>query len=84
MTELRSGDKVKWIRPNTCVPHPDGKTDRKGEVLPVFRDKEYVGKVISTYSNNKYQVRADNYGATPKGMDSYYDQMVSKEDLTKI
>jgi hypothetical protein len=83
MTELKSGDKVKWIRPNTCVPHPDGKTDRNGEVLPVFRDKEYVGRIIST-NHEKYQVRADNYGATPKGMDSYYDQMVRKEDLTKL
>ena len=37
--ELKVGDKVSWIRPMTCVPHPEGKTDRDGNVLPVFRDK---------------------------------------------
>ena len=84
MTELKNGDKVKWIRPNTCVPHPEGKTDRKGEVLAVFRDKEYTGKIITKYNEDRIQVRADNYAATPKGLPSYYDQIVTSEDLTKI
>ena len=47
MAEFKNGDKVKWIVPMSCVPHPEGKTDRKGEVLPVFRDKEFIGEIIS-------------------------------------
>ena len=44
--ELKVGDKVSWIRPMTCVPHPEDKTDRDGNVLPVFRDKLEKGRVI--------------------------------------
>ena len=40
MAKFENGEKVKWIQEMTCVPHPKGKTDRKGNVLPVFRDKE--------------------------------------------
>ena len=44
--KFKEGDKVKWIEPMTIVPHPEGKTDRNGEVLPVFRDKEFNGRII--------------------------------------
>ena len=37
MAEFNTGDKVKWVAEMVCVPHPEGKTDRKGEVLPVFQ-----------------------------------------------
>jgi len=56
MAEIKKGDKVKWIRPMTAVPHPEGKTCRKGEVLPVFRDKEFIGEVITFCGNGKVQV----------------------------
>ena len=38
MVKFETGEKVKWTQEMTCVPHPEGKTDRKGNVLPVFRD----------------------------------------------
>ena len=56
--ELNVGDKVSWIRPMTCVPHPEGKTDRDGKVLPVFRDKLEKGRVIGTNANG-YSIRPD-------------------------
>ena len=40
MEDIKAGDKVKWIQPMCIVPHPEGKTDRLGAVLSVFRDKE--------------------------------------------
>ena len=36
MENLVKGDKVKWIEPMMCVPHPEGKTDRKGVVQSVL------------------------------------------------
>ena len=81
--DLNSGDKVKWIQPMTCVPHPEGKTDRKGAVLPVFRDKERTGVIIHACYDNRFTVRPDDTD-TPKDMESYYDRMVKAESLTKI
>ena len=85
MAEFKRGDKVKWIRPMTAVPHPEGKTCRKGEVLPVFRDKEYIGEIISLCGNNKIQVRPEGLNCElPKGIPSYFDQNIEKERLTRI
>ena len=60
MTEakFKVGDKVSWIKPMACVPHPEGKTDRNGVVLPVFRDKLEKGRVMS-YNYHGYSVRPD-------------------------
>ena len=48
MAEFNRGDKVTWIAEMQCVPHPDGKTDRKGEPLPVFRDKQMTGTIVNS------------------------------------
>jgi hypothetical protein len=86
MVDIKEGDKVKWVTKMMAVPHPEGKTDRAGVVLPVFRDTERIGTVISAHcARNKYSVRPDNLAcAAPKGMDTYYDLSVSLEELTKI
>ena len=55
MDKLESGQKVKWVQPMTCVPHPEGKTDRHGEVLPVFRDKEFTVKNIEEWEKEEKQ-----------------------------
>jgi len=86
MVDIKEGDKVKWITKMMAVPHPEGKTDRDGVVLPVFRNTERIGTVVSTNGSRKtYSIRPDNLqSATPKGMDTYYDLSVKFEDLTKI
>jgi|TARA_R110001592_G_scaffold64748_2_gene198862 hypothetical protein len=83
MTDFNSGDKVKWIQEMTCVPHPEGKTDRNGEVLPVFRDKERTGVIVHSCYDDRFTVRPDDT-TNPKGMESYYDRTVKGSKLTKI
>jgi hypothetical protein len=81
--EFKTGDKVKWIEPMSCVPHPEGKTDRNGNILPVFRDKEMTGVIVNSCYDNKYTVRPDGSN-TPKGMESYYDKMIRSKDLELV
>jgi len=85
MENLVTGDKVKWIEPMMCVPHPEGKTDRKGVVLPVFRNTERTGVVVSGANGSRKEAYIRPDGMTlPKGMPSYYDKSVKLENLTKI
>ena len=86
MSNFKTGDKVKWISKMTIVPHPEGKTDRKGEVLPVFRDKEMTGRIISSCSENRWSVRpewAEKYKDAMCG-ERYYDKVIKESDLTLI
>tara|TARA_B100001057_G_scaffold447914_1_gene487773 strand:- start:928 stop:1185 length:258 start_codon:yes stop_codon:yes gene_type:complete len=85
MSKFKTGDKVKWIEPMTIVPHPEGKTDRKGEVLPVFRDKEFKGRVIGTNASG-YSVRpewAEQYKDAMCG-ERYYDRTVEEDRLSLV
>ena len=86
MANIKTGDKVKWITPMMAVPHPEGKTDRKGVVLPVFRDTERTGVVMGTHgTRGSVSIRPDSQvGKTPKGMDTYYDLSVNAKNITKI
>jgi hypothetical protein len=86
MTDLNNGDKVKWITKMMAVPHPEGKTDRAGVVLPVFRDTERTGTIISMQgARDVCSVRPDNLKSTPpQGMDTYYDVRIKATDVTKI
>ena len=34
-------DKVKWVQEYTTIPHPQGKTDSAGNILPVFGIKKW-------------------------------------------
>ncbi len=83
MINFKSGEKVKWVEEMVCVPHPEGKTDRKGNVLPVFRDKEITGIIVNSCYDNRYTVRPDGT-TTPRGMESYYDKTVIGSKLQKI
>jgi len=83
MTEakFKVGDKVSWIKPMACVPHPEGKTDRNGVVLPVFRDKLEKGRVMS-YNYHGYSVRpdwAEEYKDSTCG-ERYYDVTIYVND----
>ena len=83
--KFKEGDKVKWIEPMTLVPHPEGKTDRKGEVLPVFRDKEFNGRIISSNAYG-YTVRpewAEKYKDAMCG-ERYYDRTVEEDRLSLV
>ena len=85
MENLVTGDKVKWIEPMMCVPHPEGKTDRKGVVLSVFRDTERTGIIVNNIGGrNEASVRPDGYKSIPNNIPSYYDKTVKTENLTKI
>ena len=85
MAEIKNGDKVQWGHHMMAVPHPEGKTDRKGEILPVFRNTERTGIVISSGGQRRtFQVRPDDRKTVPKGMDSYYDLQVEHTLLTII
>ena len=53
------GDRVKWIAKMHPVPHPEGKTDREGNVLPVLRDKEMTGSIRMVASKDSYFVCVD-------------------------
>jgi hypothetical protein len=84
MENFKTGDKVKWIEPMMCVPHPEGKTDRKGEVLPVFRDTERTGIVMRGGSYHQDAVVRPNGMTLPKGIPAYYDKSIKLENLNKI
>jgi hypothetical protein len=85
MSNFKTGDKVKWISKMTIVPHPEGKTDRKGEVLPVFRDKEMTGRIIGPCSKG-WTVRpdwAEKYKDAMCG-ERYYDKTIEESALSLI
>jgi|TARA_R110000824_G_scaffold300353_1_gene488358 hypothetical protein len=84
MKIFEEGEKVKWIQPMKCVPHPEGTLkDRNGNILPVFRDTEMTGVIVRSCHDNKYQVRPDGT-TTPKDMESYYDKTIKVAELTSI
>ena len=83
MAKFENGEKVTWVEEMVCVPHPDGKTDRNGNILPVFRDKTVTGTIVNSLYDNKYTVRPNGTN-TPKGMDSYYDKTVNGSKITKL
>ena len=82
--QFEEGTKVKYLKRMAIVPHPEGKTDRHGEVLPVFRDAWLDGIILGFSSHNKH------YWVRPAGWESYkdkicgeryYDIQVAKEDI---
>lgn len=86
MTNFKNGDRVKWVKKMACVPHPEGKTDQHGNVLPVFRDTEILGRVIDKATNNKWTVRPESAESCKDKIcgERYYDVRVAEVDLTLI
>jgi len=56
---FKDGAKVKWIAKMVPVPHPEGKTDRDGNVLPVLRDCEMFGSIKMVAGKTTYWVWRD-------------------------
>jgi hypothetical protein len=83
MAKFEIGSNVSWIKKMAAVPHPEGKTDSYGNILPVFRDSRISGRVISVGVNNTYWVRP----ATAESQkfkicgERYYDVRIHQDDL---
>lgn len=83
MANFAIDSKVSWIKKMAAVPHPEGKTDRYGNILSVFRDSRILGRVISLSNNNIYWVRpatAEIHKDRICG-ERYYDVRVHADDL---
>ena len=83
MTKLKIGDKVKWIKEMAIVPHPEGKTDRRGNVLSVLRDLEITGTLVDKGPGKTWQVRP-SYGEANKNEicgERYFDIQLSEDDI---
>ena len=77
MVNLEIGDKVSWIEPMMVVPHPEGKTDSDGVVLPVLRDTKRTGGQFAV-------VRPIDGSTPPTRMPNYYDKSIKSDKLTKL
>jgi hypothetical protein len=91
MSNIKVGDKVKWIDSHSVVPHPDGKTgwdwnSESGEsVLPVLAEREIFGTVTGTNGKKgTYQVRPDSKNMLSLTYPSSYDLKINPTELTKI
>jgi hypothetical protein len=71
---FKDGDRVQ-LSIAKMVPHPDGKTDRLGEVLPVLRNVKVKATVGHGGDNSKVLIKVDGRP---------YQQFVPIEDLTLI
>jgi hypothetical protein len=54
-----AGTRIKWMQPNQMVDHPEGKTDRKGDMLKVMRTIELTG-IIQHGNTGGYSVLPDD------------------------
>jgi len=85
--EFNPGEKVLYLKRMAAVPHPEGKTDRNGEVLPVFRDTWKEGIILSFSNHNKqYWVRPANFETYKDKICGirYYDFQAAAEDIKAI
>jgi hypothetical protein len=86
MDKFQINDKVTWIEELAIVPHPEGKVDLYGNVLPVFRDMQKFGRVIANSSKNFYVIRpefAEAYKDKICG-ERYYDIKIEENNLSKV
>jgi translation initiation factor IF-1 len=83
MANFKVGDQVSWIKKMACVPHPEGKTDRDGNILPVFRDTVIKGRIISWGGSGEWFVRPEDAEAHKDRIcgERYYDIKIAEEDI---
>jgi hypothetical protein len=88
MKNFKIGDQVSWIKKMAGVPHPEGLTDRDGNVLPVFRDTKILGRVVQAGAlsglNKTWFVRpvaAESHADKICG-ERYYDVNVNELNLS--
>lgn len=83
MRTFNIGDEITWIKRNTIVPHPEGKTDRDGNILPVFRDLQIKGKVVGSSGRDAIWARPNTININNIKMygEKYYDTRISIEDI---
>jgi len=60
---FKAGKKIKWMQPNQMVDHPEGKCDRKGNILKVMRTIELTG-IIQHGNTGGYSVLPDDRNYT--------------------
>lgn len=86
MANFKTGDRVNWIKKMMCVPHPEGKTDREGNILPVFRDTVINGRIIESGGTNSWFVRPESAEAHKDKIcgERYYDVHIAAPELTLI
>ncbi len=89
MENFNPGDHVSWVKKMACVPHQEGKTDRDGNVLPIFRDIIVEGKIIRVGGKKDgelmWYVRpndAEKHKDRICGED-YYDIKINEKDIIK-
>jgi hypothetical protein len=83
MANFKVGDQVSWIKKMAIVPHPEGKTDKQGNILPVFRDTRISGRIIERGGGNSWFVRPESAEAHKNNIcgERYYDVKISEQDI---
>lgn len=86
MANFKTNDQVSWVKKMDCVPHPEGKTDYNGNVLPVFRDTQIFGRIISKGQGDRWWVRPQMAEAHKDRIcgERYFDVHIDAPDLTLI
>jgi hypothetical protein len=83
-SNFKSGDSVTWIKKMSIVPHPEGNTDRDGNILPVFRNTKISGRIISSSSDKTFWVRPNSINKHNIKIcgERYYDVRVHEAALS--
>jgi hypothetical protein len=86
MANFKTGDQVTWIKKMAAVPHPEGKTDRDGNILPVFRDTPMIGRIIERGGGNSWFVRPQSAELHKNKIcgERYYDVNLTEDLLTHV
>jgi hypothetical protein len=83
MANFKIGDQVSWVKKMACVPHPEGRTDREGNILPVFRDTVVNGRIVEWGGTGAWFVRPAFAEAHKNSIcgERYYDIKISEQDI---